>query len=85
MYQSVNWRRMRIFLTGVRDRSLCYEGRRGHAFTVAESFRPLTSSDQASSPFDLVIMLEARTEDHCDSCFNREDVIGYPGDADLFT
>ena len=89
MHQSVKWCRMRPFLMGLPDRSLCYEGLRSHAFTIVESFRAWGSSDRISNPFDLVIMFEGGTEDYtllsCDSCFNRNDIIGYFRDADLFT
>ena len=76
---------MRLLLTGLPDQSSCYKGRHNHVFAVVESFRLLKSSDQASSPFDLGIMLEAGMEDHDESFFNRDDIIGYPQDADLFT
>ena len=89
MHQSVKWCKMRPFLMGQPDGSLCYKGRRYHVFTIVESFRRGRSSDRASNPFDLVIMFEGGTEDYtllsCDSCFNRNDLIGYLGDADLFT
>ena len=79
---------MWLFLTAPGDRSLSLERRRHHAITIVVSIRHLGSQDRDANPFNLVVMFKGSTKNYtllsCDSCFNRDDVIGYPRNAHLF-